>query len=201
LATLFLFQSAAAQEQPLLDTIRAAFQNKGSFVIGLDGRNSFVGATPARVYGFRLGLDYGKVRVYTGLYTLGRKIQGQGYTLPGDTVRTYLNFSYWSNTFDLMLYQDKKWELGFPVQIGAGIGYRERFRNSVSESRNRPFFIPIEAQFTAIYRLTRYIGLSAGLGFRVSTLRSSSFNGTTYYYGLTFFSGTFYRDLKKKNLI
>lgn len=187
----------AAQVNPI-DSLRMALQNGGSFAIGLDGRNSFIAGVPARVMGFRVGMDCGIVRLYTGLYSLGKPVPGQGYTLPGDTVTSRLNFSYWGQTVDWRLYEDDRWELALPVQAGIGIAYRERFRNGISEQRKRPFFIPVEMQFTAIYKLTRYIGLSAGLGFRVSTLKGSSFNGPVYTYGISFFGGTLYRDLKKK---
>ncbi len=187
----------AAQVNPI-DSIRTALQNGGSFAIGLDGRNSFIAGTPARVLGFRVGMDCGTVRLYTGIYSLGKSVPGQGYTLPGDTVTSKLNFSYWGQTVDWRLYEDDRWELALPVQAGIGIAYRERFRNGVSEQRKRPFFIPLEMQFTAIYKLTRYIGLSAGLGFRISTLKGSSFNGPVYTYGISFFGGTLYRDMKKK---
>jgi len=186
-----------AQVNPV-DSIREALRVGGSFAIGLDGRNSFIAGTPARVLGFRVGMDCGTVRLYTGLYSLGKPVPGQGYTLPGDTVSSQLNFSYWGQTVDWRLYKDERWELALPVQTGIGVAYRERFRNGISEQRKRPFFMPFEMQFTAIYKLTRYIGLSAGLGFRVSTLRGSSFNGAVYTYGISLFGGTLYRDLKKK---
>jgi hypothetical protein len=186
-----------AQVNPI-DSIRTALIRGGSFAIGLDGRNSFIAGSPARVMGFRVGMDCGTVRLYTGLYSLGKPVPGQGYTLPGDTLTSRLNFSYWGQTVDWRIYEDDRWELAFPVQAGIGIAYRERFRNGVSEQRKRPLFIPVEMQFTAIYKLTRYIGLSAGLGFRISTLKGSSFNGPVYTYGISFFGGTLYRDLKKK---
>jgi hypothetical protein len=192
-----LLGETVAQVNPI-DSIRTALQNGGSFAIGLDGRNSFIAGSPARVMGFRVGMDCGTVRLYTGLYSLGKPVPGQGYTLPGDTVSSKLNFSYWGQTVDWRIYEDDRWELAFPVQAGIGIAYRERFRNGVSEQRKRPLFIPVEMQFTAIYKLTRYIGLSAGLGFRISTLKGSSFNGPVYTYGISFFGGTLYRDLKKK---
>jgi hypothetical protein len=192
-----LLGETVAQVNPI-DSIRTALQNGGSFAIGLDGRNSFIAGSPARVMGFRVGMDCGTVRLYTGLYSLGKPVPGQGYTLPGDTLTSRLNFSYWGQTVDWRIYEDDRWELAFPVQAGIGIAYRERFRNGVSEQRKRPLFIPVEMQFTAIYKLTRYIGLSAGLGFRISTLKGSSFNGPVYTYGISFFGGTLYRDLKKK---
>lgn len=181
-----------------IDTVKAAWQRGGSFALGLDGRNSFIAGSPARVLGFRVGMDCGSVRFYTGLYSLGKPVAGQGYTLPGDTVSSKLNFSYWGQTIDWRIYEDERWELAIPVQAGIGFAYRERFRNGVSQERRRPFFVPLEIQFTAIYKLTRCIGLSAGLGFRVSTLKGSSFNGPVYTYGISFFGGTLYRDLKEK---
>jgi hypothetical protein len=187
----------AAQVNPI-DSIRTALKRGGSFAIGLDGRNSFIAGSPARVLGFRVGMDCGTVRLYTGLYSLGKPVPGQGYTLPGDTVSSKLNFSSGGQTVDWRLYEDERWELALPVQAGIGIAYRERFRNGISEQRKRPLFIPVEVQFTAIYKLTRYFGLSAGLGFRVSSLKGSSFNGPVYYYGISFFGGTLYRDLKNK---
>jgi hypothetical protein len=187
---------SAAQLPAVRDSLRQWLAAKPSFTMSLDGRNSFIGTAPASVLGGRLGWDYGRVGVYAGLYTLRRSIVSLQYMRSGDTLYRRLGMSYASATIEYLLYKDARWELKIPAQLGLGLASKTNIRNGMREETSRALMFPLEAQATALYRLTRYFGLSAGLGFRMANGAGPSFNGSIYSIGVSVFTGTLYRDMR-----
>ena len=190
-------QPCVAQVPQIRDSLRVWFAAKPSFTMSLDGRSSFIGASPASVLGGRLGWDYGKVGVYAGLYTLQRRIVSLQYSRPGDTLYRRLGMTYASATFEYLLYKDARWELKIPAQLGIGLATKTNIRNGFTGATTRVVMFPLEAQMTALYRLTRYLGLYAGLGFRMANGAGPSYNGSIYSIGATVFTGTLYKDWRK----
>lgn len=194
---LLMVSEGKAQAPALRDSLRLWFSAEPAFSMSLDGRSSFIGASPASVLGGRLGWDYGKVGVYAGLYTLRRRILTLQYQRPGDTVYRRLGMTYASTTFEYMLFKDAHWELKIPAQLGLGVATRSTLRNGNLNETSRVLMVPLEAQVSALYRLTRYLGLYAGLGFRMANGAGPSFNGSIYSFGATLLTGTLYRDARK----
>ncbi|MBU6324478.1 MAG: hypothetical protein KJS92_03235 [Bacteroidetes bacterium] len=192
-----LQQACEAQVLHFKDSLRTWFAAKPSFTMSLDGRSSFIGASAASVLGGRLGWDYGRVGVYAGLYTLQRRIFSLQYSRPGDTLYRRLGMTYASATFEYLFYKDTRWELKIPAQLGMGLASKTNIRNGVPGETVRVFMFPLEAQMTALYRLTRYLGISAGLGFRMANGAGPSYNGSIYSIGATVFTGTLYKDWRK----
>jgi hypothetical protein len=190
-------RDGAAQALSVRDSLRLWFSAKPSLNMSLDGRSSFIGASPASVLGGRIGLDYGKVGLYGGLYTLRRRIENLQSRKPGDTVYRRLGMTYASATFEYLLHKDPRWQFKIPVQLGLGVATRTLLRNGTPTETSRVPMVPLEAQICALYRLTRYLGISGGIGFRMANGGGPSYNGSIYSFGLTLFSGTLYNDLKK----
>jgi hypothetical protein len=197
LMTFLVISPCVAQVPRIKDSLRSWFSAGPSFTMSLDGRSSFIGASPASVLGGRLGWDYGRVGVYAGLYTLRRRVLSLQYSRPGDTLYRRLGMTYMSATFEYLLYKDARWELKIPAQLGMGVASKSYIRNGKVGETATALMFPLEAQMTALYRLTRYLGLSAGLGFRMANGAGPSYNGSIYSVGATVFTGTLYRDLRK----
>lgn len=173
-----------------LDSIRMALETRPGFRVGFDGRNSFLNGRAVNVFGARYGFDYGKVAVFTGLYSTNLVRAGER-----DTARA--GFSYMSSTLEYYLYQSWRFEIVNSYQIGWGTGYD--FLKSGDEIK-RNFtgrIVPVETGIGGTVRFLRYLGFSAGVGIRMSLVNGQGFSGSYYYYGLTFFTGTMYRDAKK----
>jgi hypothetical protein len=183
----FVFLGLSAQNRwsPRDSFHRAMMQTPG-FRVGFDGRNSYLAGQPVNVKGFRYGLDYGKVGLFTGYYTTTlRKIN--------ETDTITFDYRYQSTTMEYYVHQSYRFEVVTSFQLG--IGFATKYRNSaVIENKT---IIPAEFGLGATVRFLRYLGFYAGTGMRVSLYNGSQFTGPFYSYGFTMFTGTLYRDLKK----
>jgi hypothetical protein len=172
------------------DSVRDALQCTPGFRVGLDGRYSFLSGHPVRVAGARIGLDYGKVGIYTGLYSTRFSLVAQA-----DTV--YTGFQYFSSTFEYYLYETWRFQIVNSWQLGFGNAYDYQKSGSEVSRSFQGAVMPVEIGLGGTVRFLRYFGFCAGFGIRLSPINGAGFSGTYYSYGLTFFSGTMYRDCKK----
>lgn len=170
------------------DTIQLNFAKKGGFRLGLDGSTSFIFGNPARVFGARFGFDYGKVAAFTGAYSaLAYKIQDKD-TLSG-------GFNFVATTLEYYIHQSWRFEVAIPVQLGFGYTYITSSQNG-NRNRNGAFF-PLSTGIQASVRFLRYFGVSAGIGARIGILQSKDFTAPYFFAGLTYYTGTMYRDFKR----
>lgn len=191
--SVFSFWGARAQDKGVWlphDSVRYALDRSPGFRVGLDGRNSFLNGQAVKVAGFRYGLNYGKVALFTGLYSTRMARLGEKDT-------SITGFSYMSSTFEYYLYQSWRFEIVNSYQFGFGNGY-DYFKSGNEIKRNfQGVIMPVEVGIGGTVRFLRYLGFGAGIGIRMSLVNSQGFSGSYYYYGLTFFTGTMYRDAKK----
>ena len=173
-----------------LDSAKQALTKRPGFRMGLDGRNSFLNGQAVKVAGGRYGFDYGKIALFTGIYSTT-------FAKFGTTDTAYAGFSYMSSTLEYYLYQSWRFEVVNSYQIGFGNGF-DYFKSGNEVKRNfSGTIIPVETGIGGTVRFLRYLGFSAGLGIRMSLKNGTGFSGSYYYYGLTFFTGTMYKDAKK----
>lgn len=157
--------------------------------MGLDGRHSFLSGQPVKFWGGRYGLDFGKVALFTGLYNGSYAKSGEGDTF-------YTSFNYMSSTFEYYVHQSWRFEVVTSCQVGWGYGTLVQ-RNSHTHKSFAGNIIPVEFGIGGSMRVLRYFGFSAGVGLRLSMVQQTGFSGTYYYGGLTYYTGTMYRDFKK----
>ena len=197
----FFGKEAIAQESRFnpFDTLRYYTNlNKPSFRIGLDGKTSIINGKIVPITGGRVGFDYGKIRIFSGVYFLGAPVQTK-YQLDGkDTLTQSLDFQYFSGTVEWALINTYRWEVVIPLQVGSGWGKSYELKNGEVVKSTRANIFPMDLSVYATYRFSRYVGIGAGLGWRVSLANTSKFNGSFYSIGFAFYTGTLYRDIKKK---
>lgn len=197
-----LSQIGFAQSPNLLERMRLELNNKPNILLGFDNNYSLVTDEPVRVMGIRYGFDYGKFKLYEGLYFLKNDIVKQkGLGLPGsDTSTLRTNFSYLSTTVEYVFYENKKWEFSVPAKIGFGNGTKKTYLGDSLMHIDEPFFIPSEISVIGLYKITPWAGLSAGFGYRISLYNTNEFDGSFYSFGLKIFMGKLYRTLRNKPL-
>lgn len=193
-ALVFTVQQSNAQLRHW-DTIKHYVRtSKPSFALELDGRQSFIRETPVIIDGVRIGADFGgRVRLFIGAYwnrsTVSRTFTINRYTSSERVIRQELNMFYVSATGEYVFYNSKHWELAVPVQLGFGTSTRARYDiNSGAEfERIHPSFVPFEFGFKAMYRITDWLNVSAGLGYRYALFSravSDDFSAMYYTYGI-----------------
>lgn len=174
-----------------IDTVRNYTNiSDGGFRMGLDGYHSFISGVQANVVGFRYGLNYGKVGVYSGYYTTN--------AVKSSVLDTQIvNLSYISTTIEYYIHQSWRFEVVVPIRIGYGLGVTTIKSATRDLKTGTDRIVPLEIGIGGSVRFLRYMGFAAGLGLRIGLLGDLSYS-TPYYYGnFTIFTGTIYRDLKK----
>ena len=87
------------------------------------------------------------------------------------------------------------------VSLYFGLGQTfNQFKNK--EKRDAHFSLNYEPSMKATYRIFKYFGLSAGIGYRLFFINNrfinENFNSPTYTLGVKLFMGDIYTDVKKR---
>lgn len=172
----------------------------------LDFRNSFLKQQPVNVWGVNAGIQFGAKRheLTLGYYWLSyatylrlidwRRNAAQRINL-GYYTRTdlwFISLLYWRN-----ITNNQRWVISVPVEIGGGVAYalpHDLRQDNPIDRTKRDFFIPIQVGTYAQWKATRWVGVSAQLGYRYSIFRSDikqNFNGTYYSVGVTVYPALF----------
>mgnify|MGYP003381612853 CR=1 FL=1 len=149
------------------DTIplpKAAFR----IFFNFDFRSTFVNADPVRFYGFRLGAQRNLDMISIGFYGLGDPYVQPSVDLAGIGKRELrTDFDYTALTYERLLINSKRWQVGVPVSIGLG-NYRKSYLNE--EQKLVPYstneLVPLEASLHADYNLFWWIFIGVGGGYR-----------------------------------
>lgn len=171
-------------------------------VINLDFRNSFLDQQRVNVWGVNAGIGYGLKRhqLTVGYYWINyatylrlidwrreaaRRINLGYYTR---TDLWYVNLLYWYN-----LVNNDRWTIRIPTEVGGGVAYAlpvDLTKDIPIDRTSRSFFVPVQVGLYTQWKATRWVGLSAQLGYRVSVFQTAidqNFNGTYYSIGVTVF--------------
>ena len=175
-------------------TIRPAFN--------LDFRDSFLERQHVNVWGINAGITYGVKRhqLTLGYYWIGyatylrlidwRRNAAQRINLNYYT-RTdlwFMNIQYWWN-----MTNNRRWMISVPVDIGGGIAYalpRDLAKDNPIDRTHRSFFAPLQIGAYAQWKATRWVGLSAQIGYRISIFQTDidqNFNGSYYSIGVSIY--------------
>lgn len=203
-AFLMMFFGTQVQGQ-IVSQLKQQFNEKPKFSVRFDTRNSFIANKAAKIRGVKFGLDYGKdVTVGMSFNWLDAKFDSQKDVLVGmDTVHAKLDFAYLGAYFEYTFYRTKKWEISIPVQIGFGstyFGYKNE-QDKAKKMYQKPILV-YEPAMTAEYKIWRYLGVGAGVGYRLMLINNKdidgNFNSPIYVLKLKVYLGQVYRDVFKK---
>ncbi len=176
----------------------------------LDNRNSFIQASAVRIIGLNIGLTpRGKpYRLGLGGYTL-RRSYSQLYTYSGkgknakikDTFTPELNLMYFTANLAYTFFNRRLVELSAPVALGLGRShYTVTNKNDQLTTDSRGLFFPAEIGLSVLLKPTRWVGVSAGAGYRVSLKAidyREDFDGWYYSYRLNLFVGAIWADVRR----
>ena len=95
-----------------LDSLRYYVNKRnGRFLLGLDGRNSYINGTSAPVLGIRYGLSYDKISLYTGFYSSRYFSRSKEDTLSVD-------YGYIATSLEYYLVDKWRYDLYVPMAVG-----------------------------------------------------------------------------------
>lgn len=163
LLLLLLTEVPAHAQQPAEGRVKAAFRVPFNF----DFRNTYVNGERVRFYGFRLGAQRGRDLLSVGFYGLGDDYVQPSVRIEGIGDRAlHTDFDYVALSYERLLVDSKRWQIGVPVSIGLGT-YR---RSYLEDGRLVPLsvneLVPLEATLHADYNLLRWLYFGMGAGYR-----------------------------------
>jgi len=204
-----LIQTISAQ--PTLDTITACLKQKPQVFAKLDSRNSFIANSRAKVFGIKLGLNYGK-RVHFGigynqLYPPANNFNKTFYIKENeiikDSVIGKLNMFYFSAHIEYIFYQTKHWELSMPLQLGVGKTYYKYVYSEKKSIVEDNFNFIYEPAISIEYKPIKWIGIGADVGYRFmitdSRKLNQKFNSPTYAFKLLIYYSEIFKTIFPKS--
>lgn len=184
-------------------------KNEWKLYFGFDFNRSFFAGRPVKINGFRIGAKLNYVhRFGIGVYGLNRgvvftdvKVNESDAT---DTSLVKFSAGYATLFYERAWEIKKRWELMVPVYLGAGTitGSYTDTAGVYQPLLEKPFSAA-GLGFMAQYRIFRWFGVKAGIGYRVvfnsDKEVKQAFNGLYYKYGVTILFGELYRMVFKKS--
>ena len=167
-----------AQQWKFEDSVKLALNNKPTFSAGLDGKYSYVSGIPVNILGVRLGADYKKIGIYGGLYST--------YIQDNATNNGYA-FFYLAAQGEYRWYRTYRWQLVQTVQIGVGTADLTIRKSNGEDELSTRMIIPIETGVLGTYRIWKFIGVSGGVGARISATPNTYFSSSFYTLGFVLF--------------
>lgn len=151
------------------DTTRT-IERKAEFrvLFNFDFRQTHVNSDAVRFYGFRIGAQKGKDIIAIGFYGLGDPYTQPMSDLGALGVRDLVSeFDFTTVTYERLLIDSKRWQVGVPVSVGLG-NYRRSYRDP--EGRLVPYatneLVPLELSCHADYNVFWWVFLGVGGGYR-----------------------------------
>ncbi len=198
------------QAQTTLDTIKDCLKQKPQPFGKLDSRNSFISNSRAKIFGVKLGLNYGN-RLHFGigfnqLYQPSNDFNKQVHYINSnnitDSINAVLKLYYFSTHIEYVYYQNQHWQFSIPLQIGIGktlyqyklLGEKKQFETTV-------VFI-YEPAVSIEYKFVKWAGVGADVGFRFMATDyrrlNQKFNSPTYAFKLLIYYNEIYKSILKK---
>ena len=202
---IFLFCSVALTAKcQFIDSLQNAIEGKGSFSFCFNTRNSSIGNNTANIFGYMVGVCFGKKFVIGGgLNTLsGSTPVYETKYIGKDTVHAKMDFTFFSYFVEYIFNLSKHWRIEIPVSIGFGSSsYQYRLDNrKITESSKG--IINLEPQVELDFNINKYVGIYTQVGYRLMLVNNplihENFNSVTYSVGLLIYPLEIYAGIFPK---
>lgn len=206
--SLLIFKSKA---QPTLDTIRQCLQQRPQVFLKLDGRNSFIENSRAKIFGIKGGVTYGKRlqfgigynQLYPPAENFDKKLffyDNYGRLYP---VMAHLRMYYFSAYAEYVFYKTKHWELSMPLQFGIGKSYYKYLLSGLRMKTDESLNFIYEPAIAIEYKFVKWFGVGADLGYRFMITSdkqlNKNFTSPTYAFKFLIYYSEIYKSLFPKS--
>ena len=174
---LILFTSGLiiAKAQPTFDTIHDCLKQKPQLFGKIDTRNSFIDNSRAKILGLKLGISYGKRldfgigynQLYSSAKDFDKNIHFRNTNNIRDSSVAILHLAYFSIHTEYIYYQNKKWELSIPLQLGVGQTYYQYLQAGDKKKIERNTVFIYEPSVSVEYKIVKWVGIGSDIGFRL----------------------------------
>ncbi len=168
------FSNGGEARAQFFDSIQTAVKYPPRLEVKFDSRNSFIGSRYARIYGVKVGLDYnGTFNFGLGYNWLSSDVFSN-MTITNsrgelEEVKAQYAFNYISPYAEYVFYKKEPWNISVSALLGFGRASFSYFDSYwVHTTTNPDLVVVYEPYMTARYRLFKYIGVGAGVGYRLA---------------------------------
>jgi hypothetical protein len=173
-----------------IDSLQSAIDRKGSFSFCFNTRNSTIGNNNVSIFGYMVGVCFGKKFVIGGgLNTLsGSTPVYETKYIGRDTIHAKMDFTFFSYFVEYIFNLSKHWRIDLPVAIGFGSSSYQYRLDGVQHTENSKGIINLEPQVELDYNFNRYLGLYTQVSYRFMLVNNpripENFNSVCYSVGL-----------------
>jgi len=202
---LFYPQKIQAQASEFVDSIAQSFKQKPSFTAFWGSRNAFIANRRAQMTSYNIGVDFGKNLTVGGGFNLLMSplfekdmLLVEGVKLP---VFKKWNINYMGYFIEYTFYNTRRWKFSIPVQAGWGLTYRSFYLNEKIIREDKQALFIYEPTMSGTYRITRYFGVGADVGYRLVFNKNKPIGRLTspiYVFSFKIFYSRLYNDIKTK---
>lgn len=183
---------------------------KPKFFLTFDRTSSFVGGKAASTNELKFGLEFRKkLKLGIGFGALvSDVVTEKNVTTPqtgkDSVVNAELTLSFFSLNSEYIFYDSKRWQVAMPLSMGFGSSYFSYFEdngngNFKTKRIDEGDAVVTTATGMVTYRIFRWVGVSAGAGYRIALLSNDkvqeSFNSPVYAIRLRIFLGEIYKTI------
>lgn len=205
----------AQTSKAAVDTPFFSFKHKPKLFLTLDRTSSFVSGKGATTNEIRAGLEFKKkLRFGIGYAKLvsdvvtDKTITTQ-VTQVDSVVPAELSLAYFTLSGEYTFYDSKRWQITMPVTMGIGSSYFYYYEKVdgeyLTKKTDKGSVVLFGPSGIATYRILRWVGLSAGLGFRLAVVNNGkiqeSFNSPVYLFRVRIFMGEIYKSVFPRGVL
>ncbi len=218
--TIFCLLVCFADFKPLLaldfqdSTTLRKHKNQLGFVFKLDNRFSFAGNQSVTIYGFRTGIklkdkhEFGVALNWIGSRNFfefpARPVNGELNPTAVVAPRGRLLYGYAGVFYEYNFYQKKRWSFSIPLQLGTGkAGMAMESQEGEFIERRLNSFILFEPSVNIDYKVVRFAGIGAGVGYRFAQSEQSivqhSLTKPVFILKVKIYLSEIFRSVRKKD--
>ncbi len=219
LFALFLLQVSFAQidtlKQKKIDSLTIRLKKDSTHIyrfqivrpyLNIDNRNSVINKVPVSFKGIQIGIILHETNAMgLGFYAINQSSKKPYATKDGTvSAKKSLSMNYMTIFYIHSFIEKKYFELNVPVEIGLG-GFKISYADSLSGKIYKQVsggIIPIGIGLQAIFKPTKWVGISLLVGYRAVAEKSvnQNFNGAYSSVGLSFDIRQIIRDIRYKGV-
>ncbi|MBN2668171.1 MAG: hypothetical protein JXR60_02980 [Bacteroidales bacterium] len=153
-------------DEDMMSNIKSSIQQKPKILIELDNKNSFISTRQGWILGLKVGFNHEDIFRYGISY---HSLYNKKYVIIDQLKPTEenLHFNYLTIFLEYVFNQQKNYEFSLPISFGPGLSWIDNFYQSTHS-----YTLLYEAELNGMYYFFNFIGLGAGVGYRLNFFKN-----------------------------
>ena len=205
---LILTVGGLSAQNDFISDIRLSLNENPTLDFRIDSRHSFITARVARIVGIKVGANFDhRVKIGLGYNMLWNDISQNRIISNSrdevETVNANFHLSYISPYFEYSFYTQERWDISILALLGIGrshFSYTDQFGKEYKTDPST--FVLWEPYMTAEYKLWKYFGVGAGVGYSLAFSQNAftrrNLTSPIYVFKFKLYFNELFKDLKER---